>query len=124
MLVTFYNAVICIIIMFGSVCWCGNISKVDRGRLEKIVKKAKKKKAGEVVGEPLDSFKTLQEKRLYRKLMQILNDSTHPMRHYFDSRRSNRSGIFLLPRTNTNRYKASFLPSAPSVFFNENYTSQ
>ena len=66
------------------------------------------------MGEPLDSFKTLHEKRLYRKLMQILNDPTHPMRHYFDSRRSNRSGRFLLPRTNKNRYKASFLPSAPS----------
>ena len=80
MLVTFYNAVICSIIMFGSVCWGGNISKLDRGRLEKIVKKA-----GHVVGKPLDSFKTLHEKRLYRKLMQILNDPTHLMRHYFDS---------------------------------------
>ena len=39
MLVTFYNAVIYSIIMFGSVCWGGNISKLDRGRLEKIVKK-------------------------------------------------------------------------------------
>ena len=36
MLVTFYNAVICIIIMFGSVYWGGNISKLDRGRLKKI----------------------------------------------------------------------------------------
>ena len=27
MLVTFYNAVICSIIMFGYVCWGGNISK-------------------------------------------------------------------------------------------------
>ena len=116
--VTFYNAVICSSIMFGSVCWGGNMSKLDRGRLETIVLK----KAGHVVGKPLDSFKTLLEKRLYRKLMQILNDPTHPMRHYFDSRRSNRSGRFLLPRTNTNRYKASFLPSAVSVF-NENYTS-
>ena len=44
MLVTFYNAMLCIIIMFGSVCWGGNISKLDRGRLEKIVKK----KAGHV----------------------------------------------------------------------------
>ena len=26
MLVTFYNAVICSIIVYGSVCWCGNIS--------------------------------------------------------------------------------------------------
>ena len=67
------------------------------------------KKAGHV-GKPLKSFKTLHEKRLYRKLMQILNDPTHPMKHYFDSRRRNRSGRFLLPRTNTNRYKASFYP--------------
>ena len=113
MLVTFHNAVICSIIMFGSVCWGGNISKLDRGSLEKIVKKA-----GHVVGKPLDSFKTLYEKRLYRKLMQILNDPPHPMR----LRCSNRSGKFLLPRTNTNRYKVLFLSSALSVF-NENYTS-
>ena len=39
MLATFYTAVICSIIMFGSACWGGNISKWDRGRLEKIVKK-------------------------------------------------------------------------------------
>ena len=39
MLVTFYNAVISSSIMFGSVCWGGNISKLDRRRLEKIVKK-------------------------------------------------------------------------------------
>ena len=93
----------------------GNISKLDRGRLEKIVRKA-----GHVVGKPLDSFKTLHEKRLYRKLMQILNDPTHPVRHYFGSRRSNRGGRSLLPRTYiyiyTNHYKVSFLPLALSVF--------
>ena len=116
-LVTFYNAVICSIIVYGSVCWSRNISKFDRGRLEKIVNKA-----GHVVGMPLDSFKTLYEKRLFKTLMQILNDPTHPMRHYFDSRRSNRSGRYLLPKTNTNCQKASFLPSALSVF-NENYNS-
>ena len=58
MLVTFYNAVICIIIVYGSVCWGGNISEFDRGRLEKILKK----KAGHVVGMSLDSFKILYEK--------------------------------------------------------------
>ena len=116
MLVTFYNTVICSIIVYGSVCWGGNISKFDRGRLEKT------KKTGHVVGMPLDSFKTLCEKRLLKNLMLISNDPTHPVRHYFDGRRSNRSGRFLLPKTNTNRYKASFLPSAPS-FFNENSNS-
>ena len=96
-LVTFYNAVVCSIIVYGSVRWDGNISKFDRGRLEKIVKKA-----GHVTGMPLDSFKTLYEKRLFKRPMQILNDPTHPMRHYFDSRHSNRSGRFLLPK---NKYK-------------------
>ena len=37
------------------------------------------------------------------------------------SRRGNRSGGFILPRTNTNRYKTSFLPSALLVF-SENYS--
>ena len=37
MLVTFYNAVQCNLIMFGFVCWGGNISKFDGGMLEKIV---------------------------------------------------------------------------------------
>ena len=40
MFVTFHNAVICSIIIFGSVCWGGNISKLGRGRLENIVKKS------------------------------------------------------------------------------------
>ena len=60
MLVTFYNSVISSFITFGSVCWGGNISKLDRGRLGKIVKKA-----GHVVGKLLDSFKTLYEKRRF-----------------------------------------------------------
>ena len=71
---------------------------------------------------PARELLLLIQLRLYRKLMQILNDPTHPMRHYFDSRCSNRSGRFLLLRTYTNHYKALFLPSALSVF-NDNYTS-
>ena len=48
--------------MFGSVCWGGNISKLDRGRLEKIVTKA-----GHVVGKPLDSFKDFTRKGTVQK---------------------------------------------------------
>ena len=51
------------------------------------------------MGKPLDSFKTLQEKRLYIKLMQILNDPTLPLRHSFDSRQEWK--IF----TSENKYK-------------------
>ena len=38
-LVTLYHAGICSIIVCGSVCWDGNTSKFDRGRLVKIVEK-------------------------------------------------------------------------------------
>ena len=117
MLVTFYNAVICSIIMFGSVCWGGNILKLDRGRLEKSVKKKQV-----MLWESHWTVLRLYTKRDCRKLMQIVNDPTHPIRHYFDSRRSNRSGRFLLLSTNTNCYKALLLPLALLVF-NENYTS-
>ena len=50
-LVTFYNAVTCSIIMFGSVCWGGNISKLDRGRLEKIVKNKSRSCCGKATGQ-------------------------------------------------------------------------
>ena len=66
MLVTFYNAVICSIIRFGSVCWGENISKLDRGRLEKIVKKEEEKKAGHVVGKLLDNFKTTRKETVQK----------------------------------------------------------
>ena len=69
MLVTFYNALICSFIMFGSLCWGGNSSKFDSWRLEKVVKKKKKKggkKASHVLGKPLGSFKTLHEKKLQK----------------------------------------------------------
>ena len=39
MLVTFHYAVISSLIMIGSVCWGGNISKFDRERLGIIKKK-------------------------------------------------------------------------------------
>ena len=63
MLVTFYDVVTCSLITLGFVCWGGNISKFDIGTLEKMFKKD----AGHVVGKPFDSFKTLYEKRLYKK---------------------------------------------------------
>ena len=91
---TFYNAVICSIIMF-LFCLLG-VGIFQRGRLKKIVKRA-----GHVVGKPLDSFKTLHEKRLYRKLMQILNDPTQRTRHYFDSRRSNKKIFYFREQIQT-----------------------
>ncbi len=50
-LVTLYNAVICSSIMFGSACWGGHISKLDKGRLEKIVKQKSWSCCGKATGQ-------------------------------------------------------------------------
>ena len=62
MLVTFSDAVISGLIVFGSICWGGNISEFYRRRMKKIVKNA-----GHVVGKSLDNFRSLYEKRLLKK---------------------------------------------------------
>ena len=51
MLVTFYNAVICSSITFVSICRGGNGSKLDRGRLEKIVKQKSWSCCGKATGQ-------------------------------------------------------------------------
>ena len=40
MLVTFYNAVICSLILLGSVFWGDSISQFDRGKLKSIVSRS------------------------------------------------------------------------------------
>ena len=77
MLVTFYNAVICSSIMFGSVCWDGNISKLDGGRQEKIVREKK------LWGESHLTILNFTRKETGHKT-QMLNDPTHPVRNYLD----------------------------------------
>ena len=57
----------------------GIFQNLIEGGCKRLKKEKKKRKAGHVVGMPLDSFKSLYEKRLFKKLMQILNDPTHPM---------------------------------------------
>ena len=65
------------LIIFHSGCWSGIIAKCNRGRLEKIVKKRRRKKeADHVVGKPAVNFKTFRGKRLKETLMQILNGPT------------------------------------------------
>ena len=112
------NAVICSSIMFGFVCWGGNIVKLDRGRLEKIVKK----KAGHVLGKPLDSFKTLHKNRLYRKRMPILNDPTHPVRHYLIAHVATGVENFYFQEQIQTVIKPRFYPQL-CQFSMENYTS-
>ena len=107
----FYTSTCNSALYFGSVCWSGNISKQDRDRIEKFIKKA-----SGVVGRNQDTFALTHERRLTDRLAKILDDDTHPLRPEFDSRRSDRSTRFIQPCSRTTRYSNSFIPSAIHIF--------
>ena len=96
---------------FGAVCWNGNISKRDRDRVEKFIRKA-----SGVVGKRQETFTQRQEHRLLTKIQTILADMTHPLRPEVDKYKTDRSNRFRAPRTKTTRYRNSFIPSAIRIF--------
>lgn len=51
MLVTLYNAVRYSLIMFGSVCWGGDIAKLDRGGLGELLKTNCRSCCGKTTGQ-------------------------------------------------------------------------
>ena len=74
---------------YGCVCWGGKVSKQDRDKLDKIIKKAES-----VVGKRQDRFDTYYQGRLTNKLTDILHDDTPPLKADFDNRIIERSGRF------------------------------
>ena len=103
----FYSSVIVSVLTFGAVCWGGNITKQDKDRIEKIIKKA-----GNVVGRRQETFDTLYNRRLTQKLTGILCDNRHPLSVEFESRQSARTAIFRAPKVRTARYGNFFIPRA------------
>ena len=85
---------------FGVVCLGGNISKHERGRLEKIAKNG-----AQVVR---ISGQSPEEVYSMYKLATIINDSTHPLYSDLDTSRLEGSGRLRIPLARTNRLKLLF----------------
>ena len=105
----FYTSMITSVITFGITSWGGNISKQDKDRLDKIIKRA-----SGVVGNKQDDFETLLKQRDITKTTQITFDLTHPLHDNFETRLIDRSGRYRVPIARTGRYKKSFIPRAIS----------
>ena len=103
----FYTSIVRSIMTFGLTCWGGNVTKQDRNRLDKQIKKA-----GGVVGRQQDDLETLYRRLVTKKPTAILTDDTHPLQPEFDSRRNDRSGRIRAPCARTNRCTQSFMPTA------------
>jgi hypothetical protein len=114
MLYMFYQSMVCSVMVFASVCWGGNASARDTGRLNKLIKKA-----SSVVGQSLDQIEVLVERRLASKSRAILLDPEHPLNSTLMDLRIQRSGRFTMPKVRTERFRRSFIPAAVR-FFNNN----
>ena len=91
----------------------GSITAMDKNRINKLIKKA-----GSVIGLPLDSLETKLAKRLRTKLCSILSFEAHPFFGIFEALRSTFSGRLRMPVCSTERFRRSFVPAAVR-FYND-----
>ena len=107
MLNMFYQTVVSSVLTFAIVCWGRSVGVSDRGKLNKLIKKA-----GSVVGQKLENIELTFEKRLLKKVLKIQGDELHPMYCILLERRSSFSNRYIMPVCRTERFRCSFLPSA------------
>ena len=107
----FYQSVVASVLFYTVVCWGGSINKRDTSRLDKLIRRA-----GSVVGMKLDPRVTVAERRTLDKLLDIIDNASHPLHTVISNQRSLFSGRLLLPKVRTNRLKNSFVPHAITLY--------
>jgi len=111
LLCMFYQSVVTSVLFYTVVCWGGSISKKDTNRLDKLIRRA-----GSVIGMKLDSMVMVAERRILDKLLDIINNASHPLHTIISNQRSRFSGRLLLLKCRTNRLKDSFVPHAIRLY--------
>lgn len=64
----------------------------------------------------LDSLMTVAERRTMDKLLDIIDNASHPLHTVISNQRSLFSGRLLLPKCRTTRFKNSFVPHAIRLY--------
>ena len=111
MLRMFYESVVASAIFFAVTCWGSGMRIADTNRLERLIRRA-----GDVVGEELDTLTTVAERRMLSRLQSILDNVSHPLYDTLAQQRSTFSRRFLSPRCTTERHRKSFLPVAIKLY--------
>ncbi|KAI3355857.1 hypothetical protein L3Q82_004227 [Scortum barcoo] len=89
----YQSSVVASVLFYTVVCWGGSISKKDTSRLDKLIRRA-----GSVVGMKLDSLVTVAESRTLDKLLDIMDNASHPLHTVISNQRSLFSERLLLPK--------------------------
>ena len=102
---TFYCYILGSVITFGISCWCPSITAGDRKRLNSTIKKA-----GKIMNREVPNIETLFQTACLNKYNSILKDNDHPLNYNFIT--SVRSNRIIQPKSRTERYRLSFIPTA------------
>ena len=105
MLRMFYQSVVASAIFFAVTCWGSGMKVADTNRLNKLIRRA-----GDVVGEELDTLTIGSARRMLSRLQSILDNVSHPLYDTLAQQRSTFSRRLLSPRCTTERHRKSFLP--------------
>ncbi|KAI4877474.1 hypothetical protein NFI96_030848, partial [Prochilodus magdalenae] len=97
---TFFDTVVASAIFYGVVCWGSSISTADRKRLNKLLKRA-----GSVLGSPLDPVHVVGDRRMLSKLASMLENDSHPMHETLAALGSSFSDRLLHPKCVKERYR-------------------
>ena len=111
LLTQFYHSIVASVLFFSVAVWGGGLRQADKGKLNKLVKKA-----NSVVGGGLDSLEVVAERRMSSKLMSILDNPSHPLFRELSLRRSVFSQRLTLPLIKTGRFRGSFVPAAINAY--------
>ncbi|KAI4903258.1 hypothetical protein NFI96_009778 [Prochilodus magdalenae] len=83
MMEIFYQSVVTGAVFFAAVCWEGSIKGPNAKKLNKLTRKA-----GSVLGCPLDGFEQMVKRRSLNKLTPILHNTSHPLHDLLVRQRS------------------------------------
>ena len=97
------------------VCWVGNTDKTQLKVIDDIIRRA-----GKLIKKYLPTVDAVYESRVRQKLKSLWNDKDHPLFKQLSDRIIQRSGRLRPIRSNTNRYRSSFLGTA-ITFHNLNF---
>ena len=111
MLEIFFQSVVASAIYSAVVCWGSNISARDTNRINKLIRKA-----GTIVGQNLETFESVRDRRSLNKLLSILDNPSHPLHDTLQSRQSSHSSRLLQLRCHKERFRRSFLPFSISLY--------
>lgn len=91
-----------------SIIWFYELNTSNKKKLNKIIKQASK-----ITGTDVKQLECLCNDMLSKKLQCIMSDVTHPVH---DAITVSKSGRLIQPKSKTNRFNNSFIPSAVRLF--------